>query len=109
MHEEIGENAMTKALAAHRGRETTYLKIAEQFFWYGIVDDVRDYMKCKNCQRQGKISPVPSAVMKQIDLCNLPEVDGFKHLIVCIDYFLKWSEAKVVQDKNAAIRFSRNL
>ena len=22
-----------------------------------------------------------------IDVCNLPEVDGFKHLIVSIDYF----------------------
>ena len=35
------------------------------------------------------------------DLCNLPEVDGFKHLIVCIDYFSKWSEAKAVKVKNA--------
>ena len=41
--------------------------------------------------------------MKQIgiDLCTLPEVDGFKHLIVCIDYFSKWSEAKAVKDKSA--------
>ena len=41
--------------------------------------------------------------MKQIGigLCTLPEVDGFKHLIVCIDYFSKWSEAKAVKDKSA--------
>ena len=41
--------------------------------------------------------------MKQIsiDLRTLPEVDGFKHLIVCIDYFSKWSEAKAVKDKSA--------
>ena len=41
--------------------------------------------------------------MKQIgiDLCTLPEVDGFKHLIVCIDHFSKWSEAKSVKDKSA--------
>ena len=41
--------------------------------------------------------------MKQIgiDLCTLPEVDGFKHLIVCIDYFSKWSDAKAVKDKSA--------
>ena len=24
-----------------------------------------------------------------IDICHLPEVDGFKHLVVCIDYFSK--------------------
>ena len=41
--------------------------------------------------------------MKQIgiDICNLPEVDGYKHLIVCIDYFSKWSEAKPAKDKSA--------
>ena len=46
--------------------------------------------------------PIESKVMKQvgIDLCNLPEVDGYKHLIVLIDYFSKWSEAKPVIDKS---------
>ena len=41
--------------------------------------------------------------MKQIGigLCTLPEVDGFKHLIACIDYFSKWSQAKAVKDKSA--------
>ena len=41
--------------------------------------------------------------MKQVevDLCNLPEVDGFKPLIVLIDYFSKWSEVKPVKDKSA--------
>ena len=29
-----------------------------------------------------------------MDLCNLAQIDDFKHLIVCIDYFSKWSEAK---------------
>ena len=36
-----------------------------------------------------------------VDICNLPEVDGFKHLVVCIDYFSKWSEAKPIKDKTA--------
>ena len=68
---------------------------------------------CKSCHQQGKIFrkispelksiPVPNEVMKQIgiDLCTLPEVDGFKHVIVCIDYFSKWSEARAVKDKSA--------
>ena len=67
----------------------------------------------KSCQQQGKIFkkispelksiPVPNEVMKKIgiDFCILPEVDGFKHLIVCIDYFPKWHEAKAVKDKSA--------
>ena len=47
--------------------------------------------------------PVPTVVMKQIgiDLCNLPEVDGYCSLVVCIDYFSKWSEAKPIKEKTA--------
>ena len=70
--------------------------------------------RCEQCQKHGKMqnvtSPelqsvsVPTEAMKQIgvDICNLPEVDGYKHLVVCIDYFSKWSEAKPLKDKLAA-------
>ena len=101
-------------MASHRGRESTYQKLSEIFFWHGMVNDVKNYIKnCENCQHQSntfkKIStqlqsiPVPTDVMKQIgiDICNLPEVDGYRHLIVCIDYFSKWSEAKATKDKSA--------
>ena len=37
-----------------------------------------------------------------IDICSLPAVDSFKHLVVCIDYFSKWSEAKPINDKIAS-------
>ena len=41
--------------------------------------------------------------MKQIrvDLCNLPELDGFKYLVVCTDKILRWSEVKAIKDKSA--------
>ena len=47
--------------------------------------------------------PVSTAVMNQIgvDICNLPEVDGYCCLGICIDYFRKWSEAKPLKDKKA--------
>ena len=79
-----------------------------------MIEDIMKYINiCKSCQQQGKIFkkigpelkgiPVPNEVMKQtgIDLCTLPEVHGLKHLIVCIDYFSKRSEAKAVKDKGA--------
>ena len=113
VHEGIGDSSMAKTLAAHRGRESTYQKVSKGFFWHGMIEDIKEYIKiCKSCQQQGKIFkkispelnsiPVPNEVMKQIgiDLCTLPEVDGFKHLIVCIDYFSKWSEAKALKDKS---------
>ena len=41
--------------------------------------------------------------MKQVgvDICNLPDVDGYQHVIILIDYFSKWSEAKPTKDKSA--------
>ena len=36
-----------------------------------------------------------------VDICRLPEVDGFNYLVVCIDYFTKWSEAKPLKEKAA--------
>ena len=47
--------------------------------------------------------PVPTAGMKQIGIrtCNLPKVDGYIHLVVCINHFSKWSLTKPVKDKLA--------
>ena len=41
--------------------------------------------------------------MKQVvvDICNLPEVDWYRHVMVLIDDFSKWSEAKPTEDKSA--------
>ena len=101
-------------MASHRGCESTYQKLSERFFWHGMVNEVKNYIKnCENCQRQSNTFknifpqlqsiPVPTDVMKQIgiDICKLPEVDGYRHLNVCIDYFSKWSEAKATKDKRA--------
>ena len=40
--------------------------------------------------------------MQQIgfDICSLSEADGLKHLVVCINYFSKWS--KPIKDKRAS-------
>ena len=86
--------------------DSTTQKISNRFFWHNIKSDIEEFTKkCNLCQKQGKIKKVSSElhnivikieVMQQIgiDICSLPEVDGFKHLLVCIDYFSKWSEAK---------------
>ena len=41
VHEGIGDNSMAKALAAHRGRESTYQKFSERFFWHGMIEDIK--------------------------------------------------------------------
>ena len=42
VHEGIRGNSMTKALAAHRGRKSTYQKISEQFFRHGMIEDIKE-------------------------------------------------------------------
>ena len=95
VHVGLGGDTKAKAMASHRGRDTTYQKIVERFHCQTIVADIIDCIKkCDQCQKQRKIckviSPelqsisVPNSVMQQVgvDICNLPEVDRFKHLIV---------------------------
>ena len=36
-----------------------------------------------------------------MDISNLSEVDGYRHVIVLINYFSKWLEAKPTKDKSA--------
>ena len=45
---------------------------------------------------------IKTEIMQQIgiNICNLPEADGLKHLVVCINYFSKWS--KPIKDKRAS-------
>ena len=47
--------------------------------------------------------PISLHVIKRVglDLSSFPEVNGYRHLIVRIDYFTKWSEAKLIRDKTA--------
>ncbi|KAK3917807.1 Gag-Pol polyprotein [Frankliniella fusca] len=57
-------------------------------------------LKCKEPLRS---IPAPRANLKQIgiDIIQLPEAEGFKFVVVAIDYLSKWSEAKGLQNKTA--------
>ena len=76
VHWGIGDSEHSKAMASHRGKNTTYDKIVQRSFWHNIVADINEYVKsCKQCQKQGDLKspkvelksiPVPSSVMKQV-------------------------------------------
>ena len=115
-HQELGNNVKAVAMSSHLGRTSTYQKVSSRFYWYTIVSHVADYVKgCDNCQKylsmpkkvneELKGIAVLSEMMKQIgvDICCSPSMDEFEYLIVCIDYFSKWSEAKPIHDESAPI------
>ena len=57
VHAGLGDNPRAKAMASHRGRESTYQKLTERFYWRNMVDDVASFIKtCDECQRHGKAS-----------------------------------------------------
>ena len=68
---------------------------------YKNVIVVKDSSLLPNVKTEMHSVPVSPHVVKLVglDLCSLPETDGYCHLIVCIDYFTKGSEAKPVRDK----------
>ena len=93
-----------------------YSKTSERFFWYSIYKDVESHINsCENLQKQCDLKlkmnsklrsiPVPSNVIKQVDvdLRGIAGVDGYRYLIVCIEYFSKWSESEPITDKSAPI------
>ena len=97
VHKGLGYDPKAKAMASHCGRDSTIQKISNRFFWHNIRGDVEEFIKkCDQCQKQRKIKkvsselhsiPIKTQVMSQIgiDICSLSDVDGFKHLGVCID------------------------
>ena len=52
VHWGIGDSKHSKAMALHRGKSTTYDKIAHRIFWHNIAADVNEYdISCEQCQK----------------------------------------------------------
>lgn len=114
VHQGFGDSSHAKSMSCHYGRDATYEKISKRYYWNGMLEDVGKFIhECeicqKNCPKFDKSGdtlhsiPIPKEVMQQlgVDLCQLPNVDGYTYLAVAIDYFTKWSEASALKEKTA--------
>ncbi len=107
----------------HSGEQRLLSEICRRYFWYCRTEDVRSVVRsCQQCQLVKSEGNVRSGDerLKSIPICDLfyrvamdtvgplPETKaGNKYILVAIDHYSKWCEAKAVADHGArtATRF----
>src|SRR3954462_5033878 len=100
-------------LSAHFGIRATQNKAREKYYWKNMDKDIENYVKsCDQCQKRGK--PINKYELNPIEIKEpfyqigidfvgpLPSTKSRKrYIIVAMDYFTKWPEAKAVTRNTA--------
>ena len=100
----------------HFGRDKTYFKINERFYWHGMKAHIAKYVqKCKKCFAvNSKISKeaaplnsiqVPTKCWSLIGIDFIGPLqettNGMKYIVAATDHFTKYSHAAAIPDKTA--------
>nr|GEU48732.1 reverse transcriptase domain-containing protein [Tanacetum cinerariifolium] len=109
----------------HHGANFTAKKVFDAgFFWPTIYRDAHNLLKsCDICQRQGKISQRDEMPQNVIQVCEIFDVWGIDfmgpfsslrgnmYILVAVDYFSKWVEAKALptNDARVVVKFLKSL
>nr|GEU51737.1 reverse transcriptase domain-containing protein [Tanacetum cinerariifolium] len=109
----------------YHGANLTAKKVFDAgFFWPTIYRYAHAMIKsCDTCQRQGKISQKDEMPQNAIQVCEIFNVWGIdfmgpfpssranKYILVAVDYFSKWVEAKALptNDARVVVKFLKSL
>ena len=98
----------------HLGRNRTLARLSHRFYWSGMADDVKDWLRqCTTCvkrkspaSRHHPLGNIPTGyrwdriAMDILDVCD-PTPDGYRYILVIADYFSKWTDPFPIKDKCA--------
>src|SRR6266540_2237332 len=99
--------------SAHQSAKAMRQQINKRYVWKGMTSNIKEYVKsCYECQqRRGpkennrKRTIVPMDIFERwgIDIVGpLPQTeDGYRYIVVAIDYFSRWPEARPLTYANA--------
>ncbi len=109
MHEDLG----------HFGEQRMLAEICRRYFWHSRIEDVKTVVRrCQQCQPVRGVGSICSRdeQLKSIPICDLfhrvaldtagplPKTkSGNKYILVSINHYSKWCDAKAVADHNANI------
>ena len=112
--EAIMHNLHADSLSGHFGYEGTYQRIAVRYWWNGMGTDIKNFVKtCDTCQKTGgrttqqplypiKVGqPFDRLVIDLVGPCKITTKQN-KYIVVAINYFTKWPEARAIPDKKAS-------
>jgi hypothetical protein len=98
--------------AGHRGREATYRRVADRYFWDGMWKAVEKYVKtCPECQKRSSTRQEetlhPTWVDSRweklaVDVVYMPPSQGKKFIVVARSDLSGWPEARALSKNNSA-------
>lgn len=119
----IMETYHDSVFAGHCGTKKTYFKIAQRYYWKGMYQDVKNYVKtCISCQmRKGKpshrqLQPMTIDVGRPMELLSMDLMgplpithSGNMYIVTFTDHFTRWVEAYALPKSDAGTIAKRLL
>jgi hypothetical protein len=96
LHEECG----------HKGRESTYRKVADRYYWEGCFEDTKKFVaSCAECQFRDPLRleealyPTYTSAMwvkVGLDIVHMPPCQGKEYLVIAREDLSGWPEARAL-------------
>jgi hypothetical protein len=96
----------------HKGRESTYRRVSDRYYWENCYDDVRKFVaSCERCQlrdphrlEEALYPTWSSALFEKIglDVVQMPPCEGKNYLVVAREDLSGWPEARALSSVNSA-------